>query len=260
MQEGLTDTQIEQFVRDGFVRINNAFSPEEAQEVRNILWREIPGEPNDPTTWTQPVIRLGMYSQTPFVQVANTPVLHRAFDQLVGPGRWLPCQRMGTFPVRFPSPKDPGDAGWHVDASFPGADPTNFFDWRINVRSKGRALLMLFLFSDISERDAPTRIRIGSHLDVALLLKTAGEEGVSFMELAAKLGDLPERDETLAIGKAGTVYLCHPFLVHAAQPHRGTEPRFLAQPPLLLKNELTLEASTTDYAPVEVAIRLGLRG
>jgi hypothetical protein len=29
------------------------------------------------------------------------------------------------------------------------------------------------------------------------------------------------------------VYLCHPFLVHGAQPHRGRRPRFLAQPPLL---------------------------
>ena len=40
-------------------------------------------------------------------------------------------------------------------------------------------------------------------------------------------------DQALAIGPAGTVYLCHPFLVHAAQPHRGSQPRFMAQPPLL---------------------------
>jgi hypothetical protein len=35
-----------------------------------------------------------------------------------------------------------------------------------------------------------------------------------------------------ATGDAGTVYLCHPFVVHAAQPHHGTRARFLAQPPL----------------------------
>jgi hypothetical protein len=29
------------------------------------------------------------------------------------------------------------------------------------------------------------------------------------------------------------VYLCHPFIVHSAQPHRGKTPRFMAQPPLL---------------------------
>ncbi len=60
-------------------------------------------DPGDPATWTKPVIRLGMYAQPPCVAAANTPVLHRAFNQLAGPGRWFPCQSMGTFPVRFPS-------------------------------------------------------------------------------------------------------------------------------------------------------------
>ena len=39
----------------------------------------------------------------------------------------------------------------------------DFMSWRANIHSKGRALLMLFLFSDVSEQDAPTRIRVGSH-------------------------------------------------------------------------------------------------
>lgn len=259
MQEGLTNQQIEQFIRDGFVRIDNAFPPANAQQVRNLLWKDIPVDPAVASTWTKPVVQLGMYSEEPFVQAANTEVLHRAFDQLVGPERWIPCRSMGTFLIRFPSNDDPGDTGWHVDASFPGADPTNYLDWRINVRSKGRALLMLFLFSDITEDDAPTRLRIGSHLDVVRLLAPAGEAGLSFMELAGKLGELPERTETVATGKAGTVYLCHPFLAHAAQPHRGKEPRFLAQPPLLLRNALTIAGSELRYTPVEEAIRAGLK-
>lgn len=50
------------------------------------------------------------------------------------------------------------------------------------LRAIGRgALLMLFLFSDVSERDAPTIIRVGSHLDVARLLASVGESGLSFM-------------------------------------------------------------------------------
>jgi hypothetical protein len=69
---------------------------------------------------------------------------------------------------------------------------------------------------------------------------------------------MPEREEALAIGKAGTVYLCHPFIAHAAQAHQGTEPRFLAQPPLLLRNDLVIEDKKEDYTPVETAIRLGL--
>ncbi len=258
MQDVLSPLQIDQFIHEGFVRLDFAFSPQLAGQARRILWQDTGCDPEDPTTWTRPVIRLGMYAQPPFVEVANTPVLHRAFDQLVGPGRWLPCKSMGTFPVRFPSADDPGDTGWHVDASFPGADPNNYFEWRINVRSKGRALLMLFLFSDVSEWDAPTRIRVGSHLDVARLLEPAGEAGLSFMELAERLPRMPAREEVLATGPAGTVYLCHPFVAHAAQPHRGSEPRFLAQPPLLPKGELIPDGPLSGDTPVGAAIREAL--
>ena len=56
-------------------------------------------------------------------------------------------------------------------------------------------------------------------------------------------------------GKAGTVYLCHPFLVHSAQLHRGSIPKFMAQPPLLLKGELSISDADVGYSPVEQAIR-----
>lgn len=59
----------------------------------------------------------------------------------------------------------------------------------------------------------------------------------------------------LATGDAGTVYLCHPFLVHAAQPHRGRAPKFMAQPGLIPKEQIALERADGDYAPVERAIR-----
>jgi len=140
---------------------------------------------------------------------------------------------MGTFPVRFPSAGDPGDTGWHIDVSF-GTETPDFMSWRANIHSKGRALLMLFLFSDVGERDAPTLIRVGSHADIARRLALAGEHGLTLGELAADgFAATAHRPVVTATGDSGTVYLCHPFLVHAAQAHRGDHPRFLAQPPLL---------------------------
>ena len=121
------------------------------------------------------------------------PVLHAAFDDLVGIGRWIPRKSLGGFPIRFPHSDDPGDTGWHVDASFSPDQPVeSYSEWRINLRSKGRALLMLFLFSDVGERDAPTRIRLGSHLHVARLLAPAGELGMSFMDLGAAAASATE--------------------------------------------------------------------
>ena len=230
---GLESAEIEQFITDGFVRIDRAFPRELANAARAILWKATGCDPDDPATWTQPVIRLRMFTQAPFIEAGNTPRLHAAFDQLVGRGRWRRPEAMGTFPVRFPSTVDPGDAGWHIDVSF-GTDTPDFMSWRANIHSKGRALLMLFLFSDVGEHDAPTRIRVGSHADLARQLAPAGEEGMTLRELAADdFATSADREVVAATGDAGTVYLCHPFLVHAAQPHRGRHPRFLAQPPLL---------------------------
>ena len=73
-----------------------------------------------------------------------------------------------------------------------------------------------------------------------------------------RLGDPAHRPVALATGQAGDVFLCHPFLVHAAQPHHGTTPRFMAQPPLYPAEPLQIERADGDYSAVERAIRLGL--
>lgn len=258
----LSSAQIDQFIHDGFVKLERAFPRELAAAACAILWRDLPCRADDPTSWTRPIVRLGQYHDEPFKQAVNTPWLHAAFDQLVGPGRWRPRPGLGTFPVRFPHPDDPGDAGWHVDLSFPGPDSSQdarpgFSNWRVNWLSQGRALLMLFLFSDIGEHDAPTRIKTGSHLDVARYLQPAGEAGRSADELSQFSAGL-DRPQVLATGEAGDVYLCHPFLAHAAQMHRGSAPRFLAQPPLHPSEPLRLDRADAAYSPVEIAIRHAL--
>jgi hypothetical protein len=176
------DAQIAQFIREGFIRIDNAFPRDLAEAARAIMWRDLPCREDDPSSWTRPVIRLPGYGDPPFRDAINTAVLRSAFDQIVGPRRWRPRRDIGTIPVRFPHPDDPGDAGWHVDLSFPGADcdpneTRDFSAWRVNITSRGRALLLLFLFSDIGEDDAPTRIRVGSHVPMARDLAPAGEAG-----------------------------------------------------------------------------------
>ncbi len=177
-----------------------------------------------------------------FRAAANTPVLHEAFDQLVGLGRWRQRPNVGAFVVRFPTQTDLGDLGWHIDLSYPaktgdrcGGDCSN---WRVNVTSRDRALLMLFLFSDVGEDDARTRIRVGSHLDIPPLLEPFGEDGSPQLRLDQIGADRPVASAT---GEAGTVYLCHPFLIHAAQMNRGHKPRFMSQPPLAPAAPLLLE-------------------
>ena len=249
----LSDAQVEQFISAGLVRIDDAFPAALAEAGRDMLSREMGLDLGDPPSWAQPVVRLGMYGGSPWVEAANTPRLAAAYDRLAGSGRWMAPRAMGTFVVRFPTGASAGDEGWHVDVSF--GDSPDFLEWRANVMSKGRALLMLFLFSDVGEADAPTRIRVGSHRDVARMLAPAGAAGLSLREIAARLPETERCEEALATGPAGTVYLCHPFLVHAAQRNRGNCPRFLAQPPLLPREEQRLERSDGAYSSVEHATR-----
>ncbi|XXS90121.1 phytanoyl-CoA dioxygenase [Sorangium sp. So ce362] len=203
-------------------------------------------------------MRVGEIPNPLFRAAASTPKLHAAYDALVGPGRWMPRGSLGTFPIRFPSPDDPGDCGWHIDVSFGTEGEPDFLKWRANVASKGRALLMLFLFSDVGDQDAPTRLRVGSHFDIVRRLEPHGAEGLTLGELASTdFAESSHRPEAVATGPAGTVYLCHPFLVHAAQPLlRGDRPRFLAQPPLLPRE--ALDPWRDDASPVERAIRMAL--
>lgn len=117
-------------------------------------------------------------------------------------------------------------------------------------------MLMLFLFTDCGPDDAPTRVRLGSHLPMARQLAAHGESGVSLANLAKEgFASSDECEISLATGNAGTVWLLHPFSVHAAQAHTGTRARFLAQPGLGHREPFDIKHGTS---PVERAIQLAL--
>ncbi|RKS68327.1 phytanoyl-CoA dioxygenase PhyH [Actinomadura pelletieri DSM 43383] len=246
------------FIENGFVALKEAFPRDLADQCRAIIWNDLDAEPDDPSTWPRPIATRPGYDLPPFVAAATTPRLHGAFDALVGEGRWQPRASLGGFVVRFPPDEPSVVDNWHVDVSFPGPDssPTDYLTWRANVRSRDRALLMLFLLSDVTERDAPTRLRVGSHRDVARVLAPHHEDGLDAVALATQAeAASAHRPTAFATGSAGDVYLCHPFLVHAGRPHLGTTPRFLAQPPLHPTVPLNPEEPT---APVEIAIQRAL--
>ena len=256
MTQGLTAEQIAAFAEDGFVKVESAFPADVAAQCEALLWEQITAVRDDPATWTEPVYWVPGLGGEVIDRAARTSTLHAAFDQLLGAGRWLPRVGLGAFPLRFPHKTEPDDAGWHIDGSYlpEGAS------WPYaNIHSHDRALLMLFLFTDVDEDNAPTRIRVGSHLDVPAVLKPYGETGVDGLTLGPLVDRASaDRPLTYATGKPGDVYLCHPFLVHAAQPHHGTRPRFMAQPPLSPREQITLDRADGAYSVVERMIRRGL--
>ncbi len=249
---------IDDFYATGFVVVRGAVAPDVVRGCVDVVegaLRTRGVDPRDAETWTQPVVRLPCPDSPAFTAAGTSPALWRMYDALLGPGRWVKRQGVGgTLPVLFPSINDPGDAGWHIDGSYDVEG-----QWWVNVRSRARGLLALFLFTDVSDDDAPTELLVGSHLDVPRILAPHGEPGVFFEQVMRQLpASTFERPRARAIGRAGDVFVCHPFLVHRATwPHRGIAPRIIAQPgighhqPFALLDDLNVCA-------VERAILAGL--
>jgi hypothetical protein len=248
---------VDNFLRDGYTVVRGAFDAETAAACRDAIWTRLEDhgvECDDRRTWTKPLVRINCPDGEPFVVAGTAAVLADAYDELLGPDRWTRRAGVGgTIPVRFPSEAYPGEVGYHIEGSYNGEG-----GYWANVRSRARGLLALFLFSDTGSQDAPTRLVVGSHLYIPPILARSGDAG----ELAGPVvGDLRPsvlcRRTVEATGRAGDVFLCHPFVVHTATwPHRGTEPRMMAQPGIEVLDGFELDG--TDPSPVARAIVAGL--
>jgi hypothetical protein len=97
----LETSQIEHFVERGYVRLDEAFPRSVPERGCEILWRDTGCDPLDRSTWTCPVIWLWDYDQEPFHQAVNMPLLHAAFDQLVGKGRWMARAECGQITMNL---------------------------------------------------------------------------------------------------------------------------------------------------------------
>jgi len=244
-------------MREGYVAIRGAFDERIASACRDVIWSALSERGisrADRATWTPPLVRIACPEGEPFAAAAASPQLSAAYDELIGVGRWIPRGGVGgTVPVRFPSEDYPGEVGYHIEGTWWGGS-----EYWTNVRSKGRGLLALFLFTDVGADDAPTRLIAGSHFYMPPILAAAGESGMPISEVAAKTRpSILCRRAIEATGRAGDVFLCHPFIVHTATwPHRGTGPRMIAQPAIDAPDGFDLSGS--DPSPVAQAIFRGL--
>jgi hypothetical protein len=254
----LTDAEVARFIADGYVAVRRAFDERVAADCRGRIWQELEAKGirrDDSTTWTRPVVELRCPEGGAFTAAGRAQPLREAYDRLIGVNRWLPRDGVGGgLVVRFPSEAHPGDTGYHIDGNWWGGD-----EYWTNLRSRGRGLLALFLFGDVGEDDAPTRLVCGSHLSIPAILAPAGDAGMGGSAAAARLRpSVLCRRIVHATGSAGDVFLCHPFLVHTPTwPHRGTTPRFLAQPEIPAPDGFAIDGS--DPSPVARAIVEGLR-
>ena len=233
---------IEAFISAGYAKIEHAAPRSVADEARAALWQQLGLSPDDPDGWSEPVRWASdLMGQGPFGTLARSPALAEALNVVCGVGGWSPRGSLGNIPVRFPVTPSIDDRGWHIDANTPQPDGS----WVVTGRP--HTVLLLTLLSEVGPDDAPTRIRAGSHHDVARVL---GPDAVEFAEMGRRVCEAStDRAVVHATGDPGDMYLVHPFTVHAADEHRGRTPRFMAQAPVVLTAPLT-PASSSPLARV----------
>lgn len=69
----MNSVDVDAFVRDGFVAIRHAFPRHIADACRALLWQEIGASPDDPSTWTHPVVRVPDITDRAFVEAPTLP-------------------------------------------------------------------------------------------------------------------------------------------------------------------------------------------
>jgi hypothetical protein len=164
----LTKEQVENFMKYGFLRLENCFSVEKAQDWTATVWQRLGMDPNDKSTWTTERINMPKH-RTESVETF-APKAWNAICELLGGEERIAegsadwgdghIVNLGTpeWEGKFPHPKELD--GWHVDGDF----FVHYLD------SKEQGLLVIPLFTDIQENGGGTMIcpdaipRIANHL------------------------------------------------------------------------------------------------
>ncbi|KAG9048873.1 hypothetical protein FS837_011782 [Tulasnella sp. UAMH 9824] len=224
--EHLTAEQVEHFLERGFVKIPNAFTKEQAEEMTADLWVRLGFDPDDKSTWTSERLHLPRlrprkvkeFSPKAFILNFGTPETE---------GKIVPPEELDN---------------WHCDGDF----FLHFLD------SPEQALLITPIFSKILPNGGGTYIAPRSIASVAQLLASHPEgllpglgEGDQKFDFMARLKEC-EGDFVELTGDVGDVILMHPLMLHSASKNALRIPRIITNPPAGLKEPFNFNRSNPD--------------
>ena len=138
--------------------------------------------------------------------------------------------------------------GWHKAGDF----------FRHFLDSPEQGLLTIVIWSDIHPRSGGTFVACDSvkHIAKYLLENPQGllPHEAGFGQFIHNCQDFME-----ITGQAGDVILIHPFMVHAGSQNPSGRARFIANPPVALKEPMNFNRKVADaFSPVELAVLEGL--
>ncbi|MEX1006556.1 MAG: phytanoyl-CoA dioxygenase family protein [Acidimicrobiia bacterium] len=248
MAKVLSTDDIERFLDDGYVVVRNCFPRSVAEAGQQVVWDALELALDQPEAWTEPTVHLRYgFSDGPFASVMNDRLVD-AFDDILGAERWSFDEGYGWWPVLFPG-FAAGCAfdqlGWHVDGE----------GFHHTLRVPEKAMVSIFMFSDIERGDGGTAIFAGSHRRVARIIAEAEPDGIDQAALTSELPLPLSAIEVVEItGRAGDVVFMHPFIVHASGANTGSHVRFACNPHVALLHPMDFERPPEQLSLTELAI------
>jgi hypothetical protein len=250
MMKALTQSDIDQFLIKGYIKIENAFPREVAEEWTRNCFRRLGYDMEDKSTWAERRIHMG---GDVYVDVKDfAPRVYDSICDLLGgeervgqPVRWSDhfIANLGVGSEDPWMPAGPNTPGWHKDGDF----------FRHFLDSPEQGLLVFVNWTDVVHKGGPTYIATDSVPVVAEFLADR-PEGVlpnefNFKELVGRCQEFEE-----ATGNAGDVFLLHPYMLHAASQNPLRAIRVITNPPVHLNEPMRFSRPDGAYSPVELAV------
>ncbi|KAJ9211217.1 hypothetical protein DTO166G4_7140 [Paecilomyces variotii] len=264
----LSDAQKAHWLEHGFIKIPGCFSREAAAQFSSSVWTRLGINPNDKSTWHSETIHMPGEKYISIKEFA--PKAHYAICELVGGEDRLVdwCKSWSDAFILNLGRADYNPADklnlrqleqWHVDGDF----FTHFLD------SPEQALLVVPLFTDIPEKGGGTAIctdgigAVAKHLydhpagtDPFLVPQgVSNEERDRYEDIYDAWIRDPNttRDSSFheLTGKAGDVYLLHPFMVHSISKNLLRNIRIITNPPVALKEPFNYRRRDGKFSLIE---------
>lgn len=250
----LSDSDLDQFVARGFVRVSGCFSRDLARDWASRACERLYCSLDDAASWPKGRLRAPESTRVSFESIA--PRAWQAACELVGGADrvLLPCTWGDGFIINFggevesewqpPSPVIHSWQVWHKDGDF----------FRHFLDSPEQGLLVIAVFSDIAERGGATYIACDSVGHVARFLAEHPEgvlpRGTPADDIIGRCSDFVE-----TTGDVGDVYLLHPFMLHTWSLNASSRARFIINPPVKLREPMCFaRPSPAEHSPVERAV------
>jgi hypothetical protein len=251
----LSDSDIEHFLTFGFLQLTNCFDTAPGSLADRWVkesWGRNGLSADHPAAWPNAKIHMPVsewvyardFAPRAFAAMGELcGGVERMEQEVIWSNGFIANYGLGRDRDWAPPGREAGD--WHKDGDF----FTHFLD------SPEQALLVIALFSDIHPRGGGTFIACDSVAPVARYL-AAHPEGVSPSGFPGRELISECRDFRETTGRAGDVFLLHPFLLHTSSHNHRAEARLMINPPVRLREPMRFDrrADGSVYSTVELGV------